>query len=438
MRVLHVIQRYWPFQGGSEGYFQELSERLAARGDEVTVYTSDAWDLEAFWAPGKRHVDRPPVEIHNGVRIHRFPVRRPPAPPIYFRVLRRAMAEADALGRRAHLAPAPLLRLGGGFSPWLPAMTAALRALPSGAFDIVHSANITLEGPVLAATGYARRARIPSLITPFVHLGEPGDAGVIRYYTMAHQLTALRAAARVIVQTDLEGAALRALGVRPERLVTAAVGVRPESLAGGDGARFRARHDLAPDTPLILFVGALARDKGALTLLDAARRLWQSGSDVRLALIGATALADFERAYAALPPRDRERVLLLGFVSDADKRDAYAACDVFAMPSRTDTFGVVYLEAWLYGKPVIGARAGGVPAVITDGEDGYLIPFGDDAALAARIAALLADPALAARLGAAGRARTLREHTWERKAPRLLALYDDLVGAAAAPRYAHA
>ena len=428
MRVLHVIQRYWPFTGGSELYFQELSESLVARGHQVTVCTTDAWDLEHFWAGGKRRVDRPAREMHNGVRIHRFPVRRPPLPPIYFRVLRRAMAELSDLSRGLPAGPGPLLRLGGRISPWVPALEAALRAVPPGRFDLVHSTNITLEAPILAAERLARRVGIPALITPFVHLGEPGDRRVIRYYTMRHQIGLLQQASRVIVQTGLEARALAALGVHGARLVRVGVGVHPAQVLGGDAARFRTRHGLAPDLPLVLFVGALARDKGALTLLAALRRLWTTGVDARLVLIGATALADFQDAYARLPAAERARVLLLGYVPDEEKRDAFAACTVFAMPSRTDTFGIVYLEAWLYGKPVIGARAGGVPEVIADGADGYLIRFDDAPALADRIAALIADPALAARLGQAGRAKVLREHTWGRKIDRLVALYEELVG----------
>src|SRR5436190_15294501 len=96
MRILHVIQRYYPYTGGSEIYFQELSEQLAADGHSVTVLTTDAWDLEHFWAPGRRRVDRG-NETHHGVRIMRFPVRRAPGPPIVYPILRRLMVELGRL-----------------------------------------------------------------------------------------------------------------------------------------------------------------------------------------------------------------------------------------------------------------------------------------------------------------------------------------------------
>ncbi len=67
----------------------------------------------------------------------------------------------------------------------------------------------------------------------------------------------------------------------------------------------------------------------------------------------------------------------------------------------------------MHGLPVIGARAGGVPAVIEDGVDGFLVPFGDVATLAQRIATLLDDPTLAEDMGQAGRAKALQRYSWD-------------------------
>ena len=420
MRLLHINHRYWPFQGGSEQYFQEISERLAAAGHQVSLWTTDAWDLEHFWAGGRRRVAEV-AETHNGVAIRRFAVRRPPLPPIYYRILRRAMAEASALP----VPTTPLLRGLGRFSPWVPGMAAALRALPPGAFDLVHAGNISLESLILYATGYTARTRTPLVVTPFLHVGEPGSRAVQRYYTMRHQLALLRQARCVIVQTGLEGDALAAAGVSGDRLARLGVGVDPARVAGGDAARFRAKFRI--QGPIVFSLGALAYDKGMTHLVEAMRRLWAAGSPATLVLAGATMLQDFATYFSGVPAADRDRCRLLGFIADEDKRDAFAACDLFAMPSRVETFGIVYLEAWLYDKPVIGAAAGGVPEVIADGTTGYLVPFGDVPMLADRIARLLADPALRARLGQAGHAAVLREHTWDAKIARITQIYEGLV-----------
>ena len=130
---------------------------------------------------------------------------------------------------------------------------------------------------------------------------------------------------------------------------------------------------------------------------------------------------------ARLPPADRAWLHVLGSVDDAEKRDLLAAADVFAMPSRTDSFGIVYLEAWLYRKPVIGARTWGVMDVIEDGRDGLLVPFGDVPALAAALSGLLADASRRAEMGAYGAEKVYRMHTWDVKYPLVRDLYFRLV-----------
>ena len=97
-----------------------------------------------------------------------------------------------------------------------------------------------------------------------------------------------------------------------------------------------------------------------------------------------------------------------------------------ALPSRTESFGIVYLEAWLLGKPVIGARAGAVPDVIGDGRDGLLVEFGDVPGLARAIARLLDDRALASEMARHGREKALRLYTWERQYARLRAIVEQV------------
>src|SRR5437764_13731828 len=88
MRLLHIIQRYYPYVGGSELYFQELSERLARAGHRVEVWTTDAWDLDYFWSGKARRVGEA-RDGRNGVTIRRFPVRHLPFPSIYYRAWQR-------------------------------------------------------------------------------------------------------------------------------------------------------------------------------------------------------------------------------------------------------------------------------------------------------------------------------------------------------------
>jgi glycosyltransferase involved in cell wall biosynthesis len=94
---------------------------------------------------------------------------------------------------------------------------------------------------------------------------------------------------------------------------------------------------------------------------------------------------------------------VLGYVDDQTRTDLLAACDVLALASRTEAFGYVFLEAWANGKPVIGANAGGIPAVVDHGHTGLLVDFGKVDQLADAIEQLIDNPELAHRLGDAGR-----------------------------------
>ncbi|MBV9787271.1 MAG: glycosyltransferase family 4 protein [Chloroflexi bacterium] len=419
MHFLHIIQRYYPYTGGSELYFQEFSEQLAADGHQVTVLTTNAWDLDHFWAAGRKTVDEAEAR-HNGVRIKRFPVERSPGPPIVYPILRRLMVE---LGRLP--GTTPLLRRMALLTPRVPQLQRYL-ATTGEHFDLVHTTNITLDFTILPALRFAQQRGIPHLCTPFVHLGEPGKRQIVRYYTQPHQIEILRRSQRVMVQTTLEGDELRQLGVPDEQLRLIGCWVRPETLEGGSAERFRREHNL--HGPIVLSIGAAAYDKGTMHTIEAMQRLWQSGSDATLVLIAGTTLAQFEQFYATLPESTRQRILLIRAAPHQTKLDALAAADVYVMPSRTDSFGIVYLEAWIYDVPVIGARAGGVPAVIDHGHDGLLVEFGDVAALADEIQRLLSDRDLARRLGQAGHAKVLRQLLFEQQYAKIRAVYQEVTG----------
>ncbi|HET7035328.1 MAG TPA: glycosyltransferase family 4 protein [Thermomicrobiaceae bacterium] len=416
MRSLHVIQRYFPFQGGSERYFQALSERLAAAGDMVQVVTSQAWDLEYFWDPARRAVVDGPLE-HNGVAIRRVPVAHLPLPSLSHRAIRRLMAESCRLPLPGRL---PLLRLGSRYGPWLPALPAELEA--AGPVDLVHSANIAFESVIAAAQAHARRHDLPHLVTPFVHLGERPGSKVRRYYTMPHQLALLARADAVMTLTELEAEYLAARGVPEQVLHVVGAGIDVPGSTGGIGER--AREALGSDGPLVLALGAAAFDKGSLHLLAAVRSLRRAGLPVELVFAGPM-LSDFQAALAAIPANERGGIHALGFVSDEAKRDLLAAADMLALPSRTESFGLVFLEAWANGKPVIGARAGAIPAVVADGVDGLLVEFGDAPGLAAALRRLVEEPGLRAELGRNGRRKVVDEAEWF---GRVRAVYNQVLG----------
>jgi len=421
LRFLHVINRYWPARGGSETHLGELSTRLAADGHSVTVVTTDALDFRVFWDPHQRRVSTLGEE-HNGVRILRFPVRHIPGAPLSYVTCRHVLR---LLSRLSPVPTSALTRLS-RLTPWVPDLLRWLDTTDER-FDLVAGMNILFEPLLQAGLCFARRRGLPFVVYPLTHLGagaRPGDDDVGAFYTMRHQLAVVRASDAAAVQTATERAFYAGHGIDPERLPIIGPGVDPSAVLGGRAQRFRDAHGLVG--PIVVGLSAMGYNKGTVELVQAARALWRAGYELHLVLAGEI-VHPFPLFLASLPPDDRQRIQVLGPVTDDEKRDLLAAADVVALPSRTDSFGIVYLEAWLYRKPVIGARAWGISDVIADGEDGLLVPFGDVSALAAAIAFLLEHPDRRAALGENGWQKVHRFHTWDQKYALVRELYLRLI-----------
>lgn len=166
-----------------------------------------------------------------------------------------------------------------------------------------------------------------------------------------------------------------------------------------------------PSGRVILTVGRWAeseRYKGMDTLITALPRLLPRWPDLQLVIVGD---GDDRPWLEHLTERNgvRRHVCFLAGLSHEALSACYAACDIFALPSAAEGFGLVYLEAMARGKPVIGGAHGGAPEVIEDGKTGYLVQHGDAMQLATSIEALLAHPEVGREMGARGKKRVEEE-----------------------------
>ena len=422
MRILHLIQRFWPARGGAEIHLGKISAYLAQAGHEVTVVTTDALDFELFWEPERRRVTEA-VTLHEGVQIRRFPVRHLPFPALAYPAIRRLLW----IFSRVKPLPVPLLHRLARFTPWVPDLWSWLEQTEES-FDLVAGMTICFEPLIEAGLRFAQQHDIPFVIYPLTHLGAgsaPAQDALSRFYTMRHQLDLVRMSRAVAAQTAAEKDFLVSQGVKKERIAVVGAGVDPQEVLGGNGERFREQHSIRG--PMVLSISSMSYDKGTVHTVEAVRHLWETGQQVKLVLIGSV-LEPFRHFINGLPATDQERIHLLGFVGEQEKRDALAASDMFVMPSRTDSFGIAYLEAWLYQKPVIGARTWGVMDVISAGQDGLLVPFGDVSALSEAITYLLDHPDQAAMMGIRGEEKVMQYHTWAHKLSQIAELYMRIKG----------
>jgi glycosyltransferase-like protein len=184
-----------------------------------------------------------------------------------------------------------------------------------------------------------------------------------------------------------------------------------------------------PGRPLILSVGGIEPRKGSDTLMRALAGLRRSGHDPVLAVVGGHSFQDYreyrDRVLASIPDlglRLDDDVVLLGTVPDAELPGWYAAADVLAFPSTKEGWGLAVLEAMSAGLPVVASDLPVFREYLRPGRDALMVPVDDAGALAAALASVLDDEALAARLRAAGHAVSAR-FTWAASAAEHRGIY---------------
>lgn len=318
-------------------------------------------------------------------------------------------------------------------SPQMPELW-AYAGRSGSAVDVVHASAFPYSFPLFAALRWARHCGAPFVLTPFLHLGDPEreDDRTRRAYLSSPLRYLLQAADRILVQTRLEYESVVRQGIPETRVVLQGLGVEPGECIGGDRMRAEKRWGLTANGAVrIGHLANLSEEKGSADLLRAFTRLVEAGVDARCVLAGPV-MPNFRRFWRGLPTTIRGRIHYLGVLDDEEKPDFYATLDLFALPSRSDSFGLVLLEAWANGLPCVGYRAGGIAEVIRHDVDGVLVGCGDIDALASVLAALAKDVARRHEYGGRGRERVLRENQWADK----LALVEDVYGEVAASRTA--
>ncbi len=388
MRILMLIDSYPPMIGGAQQYVRNLSLALVSRGHDVAVAT--------LAGPGQE----PYEEEDGGVRIYR---------------LRGTLQRAERVFRdRTYAAPIPDPELVGALRDIIrrerPTVVHAHNWMIRSFLPIKHWSRAKL---VVTLHDYSLRCATWILMRD----GEPcSGPGPVKCFSCAGKN--YNGLAKGIAVT-LGNWMMKA----PERALVDMFVPVSEAVAIGNGLATR-RHpyrvipnfipddvgDLDDDSPeyltqlppdgYLLFVGSLTRQKGIETLLEA-----------YAGLVGAPPLVLVGYTLPETPKTFPPNVVVLKNWPHAAVMTAWHHSLAGIVPSIwPDPCPSVAMEAMAAGKPVIASRIGGLPEIVADGETGILVPPGDPDALRAAMARLLDDPALAARMGAAGRQRVAAFH----------------------------
>ncbi len=320
---------------------------------------------------------------------------------------------------------------------------------------------VRLRGAVLPGSRLRRAVRdIASVRPPQVvmlgaswPLGE--EAGWLRstlgvpVVALTHGLEAGMAGAglgRLITRSTRDLAAVTTISrFTAERLAGAVAAERVRSLPPGvdihrfrpenEGAGLRDELGLPPDAEVVGCISRLVPRKGQDVLLEAWTEVQRRHPDAWLLLVGEGPDEDRLRRRARALPRGAQ-VRFAGAVPWDRLPEAYAACDVFAMPCRTrwagldvEGLGIVYLEALASGIPIITGRSGGAPETVLDPRVGSVVDGRDVPALVGALDRWLADPAARSSAGVLGRRLAVEQVGWEAIAADLASLLDEVVAA---------
>jgi glycosyltransferase involved in cell wall biosynthesis len=299
--------------------------------------------------------------------------------------------------------------------------------------DIVHATAFPYAWPIACGLRLARRLRVPFVLTPFLHLGNPDDPHdrTRQAYLSPALLLLLRSADVVFVQTGVERDALRSVGIPERKLVHVGMGVEVEECTGGNRERIRRAWGVDAGEVVIGHLANNSVEKGTVDLLKAAEQLWRQGRRFHLVLAG-PAMPNFQRFWETYGPVSRVR--RLGVLDEQQKRDFFAGIDLFALPSRSDSFGLVLLEAWANRVPNVAYRAGGVAEVIRHNVDGLLVRCGVVQELAEALGQLIEQEKLRRRLGETGFERLRHEFCWKHKLEQVREVYTECVARNATSR----
>ena len=401
MKILHVCQNYYPSKGGPQYTLKHLSEKLHAYyHDDVTVCTSDS-----MYNPESALYKKisPVVENINGVKIHRMPFRRWHYPLIKYgnkaviKLTGKPLAD-DIVNKRWDIHS--------------PAINRMMRTTDA---DVIMGTTINYDFCNYPLWRHKLVNAKPFVMYGSVHLH-------IEYDFDDYIIRKARICDCYIANTDFEREVLiNKYGAQPHKIITAGTGIDTSDFVSDEKeiTDFKMQHGIAETDVIFGFVGRLVKGKGVAVLIDAIRRLSAEQANIKLLLAGAS--TDYVPAIKDAINKEKLPIILIENFSDQQKKLIYHAMDIFVLPSQSESFGVVFLEAWACRKAVIGGEMGATASLLQDGVDSLLVNINEVDDLVNKITLLAKDEQLRNKLGAQGYQKALTKFSW----PSIVSKYRD-------------
>ena len=384
-----------------------------------------------------------PPEVYGGAGVH-------------VEYLSRELSQHVDLAVHCFGAPRESPLVAGAYQPWEALRGAA--ALETMSVDLAMAGAVAGVDLVHSHTWYANfGGHLASLLWDVPHVMTTHSLEPLRPWkreqlgggyalsSFCERVAVEHAAAVIAVSRQMRADVLACYpSVDPERVRVVHNGIDVSEYAPVDGTSALVRLGVDPSRPYVLFVGRITRQKGIAHLLAAAGQI--DGAAQIVVVAGAPDTPEIAAEVMALHAdvqRTRGDIVWIeAMLPRPDVVQLLSHARAFVCPSIYEPFGLVNLEAMACGAAVVASAVGGIPEIVVDGETGFLVPCDVHAgaeelsaaaaqrfaaALAARINSLVADPALARHLGAAGRRRVLDHFNWTAVARQTAEVYAEVI-----------
>ena len=393
MKLLIVVKNYYPSVGGTQIFFQKLAEYCVQQfGFQVQVYT-----IDSYFGSEKNYYKRINCteECINGVFVKRFPYRRWHQKPF----LLAQKAYIKVFGKSSDYLS--IRRTG----PWSSSLQKAIERTDA---DVIVGATSSYKYMTYPLIRHKLKNAKPFIYQGALHINE--KQGIANYV-----LESIQQSEFYLANSSYERNVLIRMGVPSKSIKVLGIAVEHDITKLQFDMQYRKQLQFAPAQPLIAFIGRITKLKSIDILVKAMPLISKQIPDICLLIAGYNNnYADELKHLVNLLPSDvSNRIHFKLDITVFEKNSIYNSIDLLVLPSKSESFGLVFLEAWAFKRAVIGTKIGAIESIIANGTDGVLFNPDNPEHLASCIIDILKNKDKKNQLGLEGYKKLISNYSWE-------------------------